>query len=161
MATTPIAYPLVNGCRHSFVSIELKLNGQIFTGFKEINYSRTRSRSVVMGNNADPLGKTRGTNEYKADCTLYLAEFNAFVLDTLGGTANGGYGDVFFAIAVTYSENGLDTIVDTLTGCTLDSTDASNSQGNDPTIRKFELNSLKILFNDVDDNSVPLTGTQT
>lgn len=161
MATTPIQYPLVNGARHSFVSIELSINGQIYVGFKEINYSRTRSRTVVMGNNADPIGKTRGTNEYKCDASLYLAEFNALTLDSLGGTTNGSYGDFFFTIFVTYSENGFDTIVDTIAGNTLDTTDASNSQGNDPTVRKVEFNPLKILFNGVDDNAFPLVGTQT
>ncbi len=35
-------YPLVNGVRHSFTSIELKLAGQIFVGFSSIKYSRKR-----------------------------------------------------------------------------------------------------------------------
>jgi hypothetical protein len=155
--TTPIQYPLANGNRHGgTVSIELKLAGTIFVGFTSINYTRTRSRTMVYGNSPDPIGKTRGTNEYKADCELYLAEFNAF--QALLGP---GYGDVFFEINVTYSENGFDTISDTIRGCTLDTTEASNAQGTDPTKRKFELNPTKILFNGIDDMAVPLTGAQT
>lgn len=155
MTATPISFPLVNGARHSFSSIELKINGQIFVGFKSINYSRTRSRTMVYGNSPDPLGKTRGTNEYKADCELYLAEFNAFK-ESLGA----GYGDIAFDINVTYTENGFDTISDVIRGCTLDTTDSSNSQGNDPLVRKMELNPIKILFNGKDDLATPLTSPQ-
>lgn len=148
----PIPYPLINGVRHSFASIELKLKDQVFSGFKSINYSRTRSRSMVRGNSPDPIGKTTGTNEYSADCELYLAEWNLFQ-ELLGGD---GYGDAFFNILVTYSANGFDPIADEINGCTLDSTDASNSQGDDPTVRKFDLNPIKIKFNGKDDLAFPL-----
>lgn len=154
--TTPIAYPLINGVRHSFSSIELKLNGQIFLGFRSINYSRTRSRSFARGNSPDPLGKTRGENEYSADCEVYLAEWNLFQ-SQLGA----GYGDVFFQVLVTYTENGFDSIQDVLNGCTMDSTEASNSQGPDPLVRKFNLSPVKILFNGIDDLATPLVGVQT
>lgn len=154
--STPIQYPLINGVRHSFASIELKLNSQIFIGFKSINYTRTRSRSKVRGNSPDPLGKTMGENDYTADCEVYIAEWNLFQ-ELLGP----GYGDVFFPVLVTYSANGFDTIQDVINGCTMDSTEASNSQGPDPTIRKFDLAPLKILYNGIDDLATPLVGVQT
>jgi len=154
-----IAYPLINGVRHSFSSIELKIAGQIYVGFKSINYSRKRSRTMVRGNSPDPLGKTRGTNEYTADCEIFLAEWNLLQsqLQNLGA----GYGDQFFNIVVTYTENGFDTVSDTIVACTLDTTDVSQSEGADPLVRKFELNPLKILFNGLDDLANPLTGAQT
>lgn len=154
--TTPIAYPLVNGVRHSFASIELKLNAQIFIGFKSINYNRTRSRAKVRGNSPDPLGKTIGDNDYTADAELYLAEWNQFQ-SSLGV----GYGDVFFQVLVTYSANGFDTIQDVINGCTIDSTEASQSQGPDPLVRKFDLAPLKILYNGIDDLASPLIGVPT
>ena len=43
-----------------------------------------------------------------------------------------GYGDVFFQVLVTYSENGFDTIQDTINGCTIDGLEVSQSQGSDP-----------------------------
>lgn len=154
--TTPIAYPLINGVRHSFASIELKLNNQIFIGFKSINYTRTRSRTKVRGNSPDPLGKTIGENDYSTDAEMYLAEWNLFQ-SQLGA----GYGDVFFQILVTYSANGFDTIQDVINGCTVDSTEASQSQGPDPLVRKFDFSPLKILFNGIDDLATPLVGVQT
>jgi hypothetical protein len=152
----PIQYPLINGVRHDFSSVEAKLAGLVFIGVKSIDYSRTRERGMVQGNHPDPMGKTRGKNTYKATVEVYIAEWNAFQKQ-LGP----GYGDVFFPFLVTYVENGFDTICDEIQGCTMDSTEASMSTGTDPLTRKFELNPLKILFDGIDDLTTPLVGVQT
>lgn len=157
--TTPIQYPLVNGLRHSFASVEIKVANQLFYA-TAVNYSRKRNRTLVRVNHPDPIGKTIGSNEYSADIEMLLAEYNALQAALINraqqaGLGN-GYGDVAFQVVVTYSTNGLDTVTDTIQGCTLDSTEASNAEGVDATKRKFELNPLKILFNGIDDLSVPL-----
>jgi hypothetical protein len=152
--STPIPYAIVNGVRHDCSSIELKVNGTVYIGFKSIKYSRKRNRTMVRGNHPDPIGKTRGTNDFDATCELYLAEFNALQAD-LGP----GYGDVFFQVLVTYTEAGFDSIQDVLNGCTLDSTeDAGGDGGPDPLTRKFSLSPIKILFNGIDDLATPLVG---
>lgn len=149
----------MNGVRHSWASIEAKLAGQVYF-ITSINYSRKRTRSMPRVNHPDPAGKTKGSNEYTADCEMLLAEFNAFqaalINQANAAGLNGGYGDVFFQIVVSYTEAGLDTVTDTINGCTMDSTEASNSEGTDGTKRKFELNPLKILFAGQDDLSIPL-----
>lgn len=150
--TTPIPYPYINGSLFSFPSIELKIRGIIFRGFKSINYSRKRDRPKVYGNSPDPLGKVVGKNDYTADAEVYLAEFNAF-LASIGS----GYGDEFFPIYVSYVQNGFETIQDQLIGCTLDETEAAQSDGTDPLVRKLTLNPLKILFNGYEDLAFPLT----
>ena len=153
-----ILYPLINGVRHGFSSIEAKIAGQIFIGFKSISYERTRSRSEARGAHADPIGKSRGTNAYKCSIEMYLAE--AKLLQDLlqsQAPAGGNYGDVFFPISVTYNETWFDTIFDSILGCTLDSTKGGGSDGADPLMRSFELNPLKILFNGQDDTR-PLVG---
>jgi hypothetical protein len=148
-----IQYPLINGNRHSFSSIEAKIAGQKFTGFKSINYSRERDRAYVWGTNADPIGKTRGKNTPSGDCELYLAEFEVFC-KILGG----GFGDKPFNVKVAYRESGFVVIQDVLLGCTLDSTEASNGDSTDASVRKFKLNPLKILWNGRDDNARRLGG---
>lgn len=157
--TTPAQIPLVNGYRHSWASIEIKLDGVIYYA-TAVNYERTRSRTMVKVNHPDPIAKTRGSNEYKGDVELLLAEYNAFqaalVAKAQAQGLNGGYGDVFFDVVVQYSENGLDTVTDTIKGCTMDSTKASNAESTDPTKRSFDLNPLKILFGGQDDVSIPL-----
>lgn len=149
--STPIPIPLINGVRHGYSSIELKLAGQIFIGFKSINYSFTRTRADVYGNHPSPIAKTRGTLAFKADCEIYLAEWNLFQ-SQLGK----GWGEVAFSVLVTHGETGFDTIVDELVGCHVDGVDASNSQGNDPLVRKLDLNPINILYNGIDQNTFPL-----
>jgi hypothetical protein len=97
-----------------------------------------------------------GENDYAADVELYLAEWNLFQ-SILGP----GYGDVPFQTLVTYSANGFDTIQDVINGCTCDGLEASQGQGSDPLVRKFDMSPLKILFNGKDDLANPLVGIQT
>ena len=153
-----LSYPLVNGVRHSFVGIELKLGsaqGLSFPtiGFKSISYTRKRSRAVVEGTNADPLGKTSGMNAYTGECELYLAEWNIFLVQ-LGP----GYGDIVFPVSVTYNAQGMDSVTAWLYGCTIDSSDGGGAKGPDPTVRKFDLAPLKVVMSGIDDNANPLTG---
>ena len=170
---SPLSYPLINGVRHDFSSIEWKLAAgtqPIVIGFKSINYSRVRTRVLVRGNSPDPIAKTEGTNEYTGDIEVYLAEWNGLIQPALiaaaaaqGLNANGGsaYGDVLFQITVTYSSFGFDTITDVLNGCSLDSLEASQAQSADPLVRKFNINPLKILFGNQDDLGTPLQAPPT
>jgi hypothetical protein len=146
-----IPYPIVNGARASFSSVELNMNGLIFVGFKGVAYKRTRTRQKVYGNNPDPIGKTQGFNEYTGEAEVYIAEFNYFMVNT-----GVGWGDVFFNVYVTYTTNGFDTIQDTLISCTIDEVDANATQSPDPLVRKVVFNPNKILFNGIDDNATPL-----
>ena len=163
-SASPLLYPTINGARHAFASIEARFAGIIIPGFKSITYGRTRTRVPVYGTNADPLGKTRGFNEYNGECEMYLAEHN-FLLKQLqaASQSNGlpGYGDVFFDVFVTYNEGGFDLVQDVLIGCTLDSTDVANTQSPDPLVRKFRLDPIKIIFNRDDDNARPLVAPPT
>jgi hypothetical protein len=157
--TTPIQYPFINGTRHSWASVEVKVAGQIFY-VTSVNYSRKRNRTIVRENHPDPTGKTRGSNDYSADIEMLLSEFNALQTALIQQAnqqgLNGGYGDVFFQTIVSYSENGLDTVTDTINGCTMDSTEAGNAEGTDATKRKFDMSPLKILFAGQDDLATPL-----
>lgn len=151
----PLQYPSTSGPRTSFQHAELKIAGIPFVGFKKFDYSRTRSREMIYGANADPLGKSLGQNEYKASCEVYVPEWQLF-LQSLA-TAGIAYGDVFFDVTVTYNASGFAVFTDTLKGCSIDSTDAPNAQGTAALTRTFELNPLKILFGGLEDNNAPLT----
>lgn len=159
MTNTPIPYPLINGVRHSFASVEFKFKGVVYRGIASMNYARTRNRGLIRGNHPDPLGKTIGENEYTADCELYVAEWN-LMQSTLGDNG-AGYGDEFFTATCVYSANGFDMITDTILGCTMDTTEAALAKGVDGLSRKLQLNPLKILFNGLDDLAVPLAAPPT
>lgn len=148
---TPIAVPLVNGYRFSFASITLRVKDTKIVGFKSIEYDRERSREKVRGNHPDPIGKTRGENEYNASLELYRAEF-----DLIRAQLGPGYGDVVFDVFVAYGETGFDTVTDEILGCTLDTSSGGGSQGPDALTVTCDLNPLKIRFGGEDDVEFPL-----
>ena len=158
MPVSQIPLPLINGVRHSAASVELKVANIIIVGVKSVDYSRKRSRTQVRGFHPDPLGQTRGENEYDASIEIYLAEFNQLQAACQALNGGKGYGDATFDVIVTYGENGFDTITDTIRGCNIDSTEAGVSQGPDALTRKIELSPLKILYNGLDDLTNPLVG---
>lgn len=153
---TPISFPSINGLRHDWSSVEPKVNGQILQGIKSINYSMTREVSYVRGISPDPIGQTRGTNDYTCDAEVYLAEWN-LLLSQLGD----GWGDKFFQIQVSYAENGFDQITDLLVGCRLTGVEASQSQSGDPLVRKLTFKPTKIFYQGFDDLLTPLTAPPT
>ncbi len=153
--TTPISYPLVNGQRHSFASIELKIDGQVYIGFKSLNYTWTLEPTAIYGNHPDPIGETVGQAKYEGDMELWLAEWNQ-LQKQLGPS---GFALRKFDIVVTYSENGFDTLQDELLGCRIKSVEASQSSGPDGLSRKCSLYIGKILIDSDDQLAIPLQGT--
>ncbi len=151
-----LVYPLVRGFRHGFASVTLKFqldSGKKIQMFiKSINYGRTRSRGMALGNHVDPIAKTRGENTYKGSCEMMLAEYRLLIAEM-----GPGYGDKIFDVFVTYGETGFETVTDELRGCTLDDDDASNAQGPDPLMRKLDLAPLKIIMANTDDVEFPMT----
>lgn len=168
-----VQYPLVNGARQSFVSTEVRFvspslaNSQAgvalslaLRGYKSIKYSRKRERAELRGNSPDPLGKTRGENKYECEADYALEEYKA-IQAALQAIQSPGYGDVFFALQITHAEPGLTSVVDSVLGCTLDTTENDSAAGPDPTMRKISFSPLKVLFNGIDDLAVPLQGSST
>ncbi len=151
---TVIAYPLVNGVYHAFASIELKLkDGTIYVGAKAINYKDSLTPVKVRGANAEPIGRTRGDYDADADIELYKQQGHQF-LQGLGQ----GYKEISWDATVTYSENGLDTITDTIIGCRIQEVAMSNSQGTDATTIKFTLSVMKVLHDGLESLINPLSG---
>lgn len=151
---TPIQYPYVNGVRQDPSSCELKFGdpiNQIFF-FKNFDFDRTRTRSLIRGNHPDPIAKTRGINEYKASVELWLAEWN-LLIDTLGD----GYGDVIFPVYLHFTENGFDPVDVIFNGCSID-TDSGGvpTGGSEGIFRKIDLGPLKIIMVGREDLDVPL-----
>lgn len=149
----PIPYPLVNGTRHSWAQIETKVQGVLIVGFQEINYNDKLTPEKEYGQASEPIGRTQGEYLAEGSMTLLLAEFNVLI-QTLGP----GYKQKVFPITVSYSADGLETIVDQLIGCRITEVDASNAKGPGGTVRKCTLDLMKVLWNGLDSLINPLTG---
>lgn len=152
-----ISYPFTAGHRHSPASAELRAGAPIsgiILGWTSIEYAAKLTPEMVYGNHPDPIGRTLGRAEYSASIEVYLAEFVQQFVAALGV----GWAVKPFDITVTYSENGFDTVTDTLFGCRLLGAEAAI--GNDAAAlkRKVELMPIKILLGGKDMLEVPLVG---
>lgn len=170
----PLGYPLINGFRPSWASVEIKFN---LTGsgaapnyaIQSVDYKATRERKATYGTNVNPLGKTRGKITYTAKVKMLLAEWNNLIaqLGQLDPTGNQGYGDVFFSLHISWTDpqpnilTGIGNLVeDILIGCTLDSAEQSSSEGPDDIVVESELTPLLILRNGLPMSSQPLGAPQ-
>ena len=149
-----IQYPFVQGVRMDPSSVELRLGSPVnlILLFVSLSWKRARTRTKVVLNHPDPVGKTRGKNEYTAALELAIEEYNV-VLSTLGQ----GYGDKQFTMFVNIVELGFLPVRVQIRGCSLDEDDGDVSGSNGLT-RKIALNPTKILINDQDDLNIALPG---
>ena len=154
---TQIQYPIVQGVRMDPSSVEFKILAPVnqVILFVSIDWKRTRSRKKVVLNHPDPVGKTRGKNDYEFNLELAIEEW-ALIINTMGA----GYGDVQFAATLNIRETGFDPILVEFFNCSLDE-DAGDISGDGNLSRKYNLNPTKIKTNGLDDLAVPLIGVAT
>ena len=141
-----ISYPLVNGNRFSFASIELSMAaGGRFIGFTAINYSDNLERGEVRGAHPMILGRTREDYKAEADAELFKSEAQLF-LEYLGE----GYMEKEFDVVVCYQEfdtASIPLVVDILKSCSIKKIEDAHTQGTEGLKMKLELNPLYILRN--------------
>lgn len=136
-------YPFVNGTRHEWSSIEIKIGAQVILGFKAISYKDSLKPTKVYGTPTQPIGRTRGVYLAEGSFEMYANEFDDLVW-ALGGD---GYAEQAFNITCAYTENGLNQIVDTLVGCRIAGVDRAAQQGAEALTRKVELDIMNLLDN--------------
>lgn len=157
---TPLSYPAVGGNRHSSASAELKIfNGSTqipasgpYAGWSKMSYTWTLTPELVKGHHPDPIGQTLGEAKYELEITVFLAEYN-LLLAGIGP----GFATIPLTFVVSYSENGFDTLVDTINGVRLTSGGAEMDNTGKPIERTIKCSPLKILPNGVDLLAIPLT----
>lgn len=146
----PVSYPLINGVRHSWSSVEAKIAGAVIGGITEINYAPKLEPGKVRGAGPRIIGMTTGQADYSADCSILLAEYAE--LQTMLGAQ---FLTAFFDVEVSYSDegystSGLLTITDTFK-CRITEVSAAMSSGStDGLVRKLTLAPIDMRLNGVD-----------
>lgn len=158
-----IAYPLVNGFRFAWSSVELRLAGDITLGCTEINYSVKTDRAYVRGAGALPIGQTLGNFTYEADLSILVSEFDQF-MTLLGPQAMQQFWDIVVSHDAgigLIDASPLAVVQDTIQQCTITEISAAASSGSaDALVRKVTLMPSGILFNGVAVTpDQPLAGT--
>lgn len=138
-------YPLINGNRFDFSSVEFNLQNVLFAGgVKEMNYKHKLEPGKVYSNHAQPIGRTRGQYTPEAGFTMYKSEYQQLVA-LLGP----GYMEVSFPITVMYAEPGSDVVSDVLMGCRIMSDEDTGGEGGDPLAVAVELDFMYLIRNGV------------
>ncbi len=149
------SYPLLNGVRHSWASVQITAGGITIGGVQEMNYAVKLAAQYVYGAGPLPIATTTGVGSMTADMTLLEEEFRMLVL-TLGspGLLGGGAGFMtsFFDIEVQksnegYIEGGLSTIIDTLQCRITEATAAMKTNDGTALVRKVTLLPLTMRLN--------------
>lgn len=143
----PISYPLINGHRYSFASIEFGANNAILRGVSSIDYGDELTPGKMRGTGPNVIGRTRGEYDGDADIEMYRLEWEN-LKSTLG--QNGvGFGETSFPVTVCYGEVGQPVVTDTLEGCRITKVRTGGSEGSDPTKVKLTIDLTRILHNGV------------
>lgn len=119
-------YPLINGNRYDYSSVEITLNGSRVLGISECSYTSALEPGTVFGTGAQILGRTRGQLEESGSMTLYKQEFTELIA-ALGQ----GYMEAAFDVTVSYRDTGSPLTTDVLRGCRITSVADSPAQGSD------------------------------
>jgi hypothetical protein len=134
-----IPFPLVNGHRHDFASIDLVANGRRFQAVRSCNYKDQLTPGVMRGTGSRKAGRTKGTHDATAQVEVYKGFAEDFLLYLTGADPTVGYGEVEFTVVVSYSSRGMPLTVDTLEGCRIVASEDSHSEGEEPLAVRFDL----------------------
>ncbi len=138
-------FPLINGFKYSFSSIEVDIGGEIFTDIQALDYSDTVSRAKLRGANAVPLGITRG--DYEAVMSFTLSKRGAKDFRALLGP---GFKEKFFDVTTTYTEKEEGTTTDKVIGCLIIGNENSHSPGPDALIEVIPCDVHHIIWDGLD-----------
>jgi hypothetical protein len=140
-----IAYPLINGHRYAYQSIEVRMNGSPIPtpGLKSINWSEELEAGDVYGTTPHKIGRTRGKHNAMCDFEMYLLEWENFKA-TLGALGV-GYGETPFDYVVSFADLGAPTLTYTIAGNRVTKTEFSNAEGTEATVVKVTCNTMLII----------------
>jgi hypothetical protein len=143
----PISYPLINGHRYSYSSIEFGQNGVTIRGISSIDYGDELTPGKIRGTGPNPIGRTRGEYDGDAEIEMYRLEWENF-RQSLGN--NGvGFMETAFQIGCTYGEANQPVVTDTMEGCRVAKVRTGGQEGTDATKVKLTINLMRILHNGV------------
>ena len=118
---------MINGRQYDWESVEIKLPQGTAVGITEISYNDEKSVEARYGKGAVPRGYGRKNYKASGSMTLDRDEFEA-LKKALGGSV---YNDSPFPIVVSYGNDDMPTVTDTLPDVLIIKQDTSGKQDSD------------------------------
>jgi len=141
-------FPLINGNRYDYSSVEILIQGVPYRGIKSIDYSDSLDPAKQYGTSARPLGRTRG--KWDGDGSLEIFKEDAAIIrPVIAALGQGGYGEANLTIVVAYGEPTVGIITDTLIGVRIKKVSDSHAVGNDGITEKWDLDLMDLLRNGI------------
>jgi hypothetical protein len=153
---TPVAYPLIQGVRHDWTSLDFKVDTTSYFGLKSLDWSDGLEPGDVYGVGAQKQGRTRGVYSADAGMEFYFADAIALEQQLIG-KGQGGLYEVSFNISVNVqSEGGMPPWTVAIRGARITKRTPSGvaAGGSDPLAYKYDLNVMNVMQNKV----APFTG---
>ncbi len=150
-----IPYPLINGARPDFASIEMSILGTAnpilvpIIGFKSISYKTSTNGKQTFGAARYSLGETIGEATAEGSIEMYKPEYRSLI-QALGADGD-GYMEVFFTILLTYAAGPtLPIMTDELYGVRIADDDESHQTGGESLTVKFNIHVNRIVKSGVE-----------
>jgi hypothetical protein len=140
-----IPYPLINGLRYDFSSVEITAGARLFNGVKSIKFSQTLEPGKVRGNRSQVIGRTRGPLDADGSLELYRLEFQDLIATLALLRPGVGYMEAPFDITVSYAEVGQPVVMDVLQGCRIKKHENNAQEGGDALTVSCELDIMMVL----------------
>lgn len=132
----------VNGNQHSWGSIIIKVDGDVFTGFTSVSHGEKRERvkAYGMGRHHAPRGRSRGKySTENGKITGWKGSVQALRAGLAAKSSNGkNYGDIVFQVVVQYVEDDDTPITEELMDCVWAADATSHEESPDPLKEDFE-----------------------
>lgn len=138
----------INGNAHSWASIKVKCEGDLFTGFTAISYADKLEVAKLygMGKSHAPRGRTRG--KYSTEPAKLSGPKSTMkaLRDALAKRSPSGksYGQTVFQIVVQYVEANDKPQTDELIDCRYIGTTSSHEESPDPLVDEVEIDVMRI-----------------
>lgn len=145
-----LAFPMINGTRYDFSSVEITVDAFTYNGFKSISYKHKLTPGKLRGNHPAVIGRTRGIYEVES-CTaeMWKADYQTLVDALRTAYPNVGYMEAQFPIIVNHDEpTGDGLITDELVSARIMSDEHGGSEGGDPLVTKIEFDVMRLLLDD-------------
>ncbi len=137
-------FPIINGKRYSWASVESKHDGINYTGIKSISYKQSLKSEKVLGHGIYPIGRTAGEYEAEAEVEWLIQDLMVLRKALAAKAPNASYAFQEFETLVQY-DNGVDPVHTVkLVRCRFEDEDANPAQGGDATTEKIKLSVMWI-----------------
>ena len=121
----------INGRQYDWEDISVMLPNGISVGITEIGYKDGQEIEARYGRGALPRGFGRKNYEASGSFTLDRDEWERLKKELAASGGGGIYDHLPFPVVVSYANDDMGTLTDTLPDCKITSFDQSTSQGDD------------------------------